>query len=73
MLYFLPWALPLKDIASHAAGADFLGEPEGHSLKHEEGSTLKDLSCGFIDAPFLPPNLLQWRLMLLNYCNMYFS
>lgn len=72
MLYFVPQALPLRNIASHAAEADCLGEPEGHSLEHEEGSTLMDFSWGFIDAPFLPPNLLQWYLMLCD-CSMYFS
>lgn len=73
MLYFLPRALPLKEIASHASEADCLGELEGHSLEHEQGSTLKDLSRGFIDASFLPPNLLQQCLMLLYDYNKYFS
>ena len=35
---------PIICITSHRAEAGCLGEPEGHRLEHEEGSTLKDLS-----------------------------
>lgn len=33
MQYFFSGALPLEDISSHAAEADYLGEPEGHILE----------------------------------------
>lgn len=64
----MPQSIPLKDVTSHTAEAGCLGEPEGHRLEYEQGSTLTDLSWGFIAAPFLPPNLLQWCLMLHD-CN----